>query len=115
MLLIPILVRVGPEHPESIYESWLNAHQPETAGLAALGDLAIQPRIAVHLVGDRGKIERSLAVSNRLQDFARAVLARLRATPSWSMAAFNAAREQLYHRHATVHDLWIALGQEPRL
>lgn len=112
--LIPVLVRIGAVHPESIYESWLNAHQPETAGLAALGDLATQPQLAVHLVGDRGAIERSLAVGNRLQGFAREVLTQLRTQPPWSMAAFDAAREEVYARHPTVHALWLALSSEPQ-
>lgn len=106
VLLVPILVRVGPD----IWESWLNARQPGEAGLLALGDLAIQPRLAVHLVGDRGEIARTLGRSNPLQLLARTVLAQVQVAQAWAMAQFDDARDQVYARHPGMLDLWSALA-----
>jgi len=70
--LVPVLVRVGPESRESIYETWINHRDGETK----LEILAAQPRIPVHLVGDAGDVTRSLGISNRLAPFAAAAIAR---------------------------------------
>lgn len=109
VLLIPVLVRVGPEHQESIYETWINAQQPEQAGMQVLGELAIQPRLVVHLYGDGCRRVRSLRVSNPHQAFFREVLSTLRERPAWSMAEFDDAREQIYQQYPSVSDLWKGL------
>ena len=110
VLLVPILIRVGEERQENIWETWLNAQQPDNAGIDALGDLAIQPRLVVHFVGDGGQIERSLTRSNPLQSLARDVLARLVRYPEWSMEQFDSARERIYARHPSVMELWRAIA-----
>lgn len=110
VLLMPILIRVGEERQEHIWETWLNAQQRENAGIDALSDLAIQPRIVVHFVGESVTIERSLTRSNPLQSLARDVLARLVRYPEWSMVQFDAARWRIYARYPTVLDLWRALA-----
>jgi len=111
VMLIPVLVQVGPETPETIYESWINVHA--TGQQNPLEDLAMQPRIVVHLYGDACQLVRSLTVSNQLQMFAREALLKLRDGQPWSMQAFDAAREEIYAKHATVWDLWQALELKP--
>lgn len=116
--LIPILVRVGPEEPERVYETWLNVHQggPD-GGKRYLEDLATQDRLVVLLFGDQGRKERALRVSNQLMDFARKALEEgggLATLPPWPMDAFDAARQGVYERYPTVWELWKALDQFSR-
>lgn len=111
ILLLPILLRVGPFTADSVYETWMNAHQPERAGQLAIGDLAIQPRLVVHLYGDDCRLVRSLRVGNHLQVWARKALSRVTTDPPWTMSAFDEAREQIYARYTRVVDLWNGMGE----
>lgn len=106
--LIPVLVRIGPETRESIYETWINVHQPED-GFRYLRDLSAQDRIVLHLYGDGCRLERTLKVSNQLQGFILETLNRIKNVPPWPMLAFDAAREKLYKRFPDVLLLWKAL------
>lgn len=110
VLLIPILIRIGEERQENIWETWLNAQQPENAGIDALSDLSTQPRLVLHFVGDSGAIDRSLTRSNAIQSLARDVLVRLGRYPAWSMEQFDAARDRIYTRYPSVLDLWRAIA-----
>jgi hypothetical protein len=109
ILLIPVLLSIGPTSPEAVFETWINAYQAR-AKAASLEDLAIQPRIIVHLYGNGCRLERSLTVSNQLQVFARETLARLKVTEPWDMGEFDAARKRLYTSYLHVFDLWKALA-----
>jgi hypothetical protein len=108
VLLIPVLLRIGSSAPLSLYETWINAYDPQ--GFEALGDLAIQPRLVVHLFGDTRQRERSLAVPNRRHAFFRQAIAQVQATAPWDMAAFDVAREALLRQYPTVEALWQALA-----
>lgn len=107
--LIPVLVRVGAGTKENIYETWINVHQPED-GLRYLRDLSTQDRIVIHLYGDGCKLERSLKVSNQLQQFMQEVLDLVKDTPPWSMLEFDEARERLYGAYPDVKSLWDYMG-----
>lgn len=110
VFLLPILVRVGPLKPESIYETWINGYAPDVPN--PLGDLAIQPRIVVHLYGDGCELVRSLTVSNQMQRFARDALRCVQSVPPWSMNAFDEARAHFYRDYPTVWDLWKHLTRQ---
>jgi hypothetical protein len=108
--LIPVLVRVGPASKVSVYETWINEHAEGSHGtLATLSD---QERLVVHLYGDGCRLVRTMAVSNHLEDFARCASAEIAKQPAWPMQAYDQARERIYQRHATVWDLWEALGRK---
>jgi hypothetical protein len=107
--LAPVLVRVGPFSRDSVYVTWVNEYAGGGGG--ALEALANQARLVVYLYGDRCRLERTIAVSNRLAPFARQALAKVSALPPWGMADFDAAREVLYRRYPDVGALWDALGE----
>lgn len=102
--LIPVLVRVGPEQQESVYETWIN----HRADLRTLETLAEQPRLIVHLVGDAGDVDRSLSVSNSLAAFAARAIDELEHV-HWSSPRFDAAREDFLRGYPAVWNLWCGL------
>ena len=115
ILLIPIVVRVGLEVQEHLWESWLNVHQGEPeGGLVYLQDLARQDRLTLHWYGDHRTRERSLVVSNQLRAFAQQAMSEAEQYQPWPMLAFDRARAQLEQRYPSVLALWQALGQAQR-
>jgi len=109
VMLIPVLVRVGPETQENIYETWINAYQ-NGDGLKYLMDLSLQDRIVVHFHGDNCRLERSLVVSNQLREFITKVIGLVKEAAPWSMSAFDSAREKLYMKYPDVLSLYDALN-----
>lgn len=73
VFVIAVVVRVGPETPESVYETWLN-HYADPGTLPTIRD---QERLVIHLIGDDGQHTRTLQIGNHLADFARSVLPKL--------------------------------------
>ena len=111
ILLIPIVVRVGLEVQEHLWESWLNVHQGEPeGGLVYLQDLARQDRLTLHWYGDHRTRERSLVVSNQLRAFAQQAMSEAEQYQPWPMLAFDRARAQLEQRYPSVLALWQALA-----
>jgi hypothetical protein len=122
VLLLPIVVRIGPERAEHVFEAWLNVFADDGKGFPELQSLNAQDRLTLHFYGDQpmGRRagggwapERSLVVSNQLKGFAGQVLTRLRHRPPWSMQAFDRARAQLEARYPTVMALWQSLQPHP--
>jgi hypothetical protein len=105
--LVAVVVRVGPESPESVYETWINDHAPGLEDSLEL--LACQARLTVQLIGDTGQPERVLTVSNQLAGFARDAATEILGLPVWSMPTFDAAREYFCRQHPTVISLWNCL------
>lgn len=103
--LVPVVVRVGPQQKENLYESWLN--ERAAVDYSILDLLAAQPRITLHIYGDRE--QRRLAVRNSLASFAQTAAAEIRRLPPWLMGDFDQAREGIYRRHPSVLTLWSAL------
>jgi hypothetical protein len=110
VLLIPVLLRVGKVAEENIWEAWINHHQRGTESPLPL--LAEQERISIHLYDHAMKPERSLQTFNSLRDFFFAALKQMGAVPAWTMAQFDAAREQVYRQHPDVMGLWRSLRKE---
>jgi hypothetical protein len=108
ILLIPILVRIGPEQQDNIFEAWLNLYA-EGGGIIYLHDLARQDRLVLHFYGDRMQRERSLVISNQLKAFAQQGLTLAERFQPWEMRTFDRAREQLYARYPSVMALWQSL------
>jgi hypothetical protein len=109
VLLVPVLVRVGPQSKQAVYESWINQHAEGMGG--TLETLADQPRLVVHLYGEGCGLVRTLTIGNQLATFAGQALAAIVGRPTWSMEAFDQAREQVYQQYPQVWDLWRALGK----
>jgi hypothetical protein len=105
--LVPVLVRLGPEEPENIYEAWVNEYgQGAEETLAALGT---QESIDLHLYGGDGRLERTLRVANPLRAFAGKALGLLAGKQLWSIDAFHQARSAVYDQYPHVRSLWRAL------
>jgi hypothetical protein len=105
--VVPVLVCIGSEDPDNLYEAWVNECGPDMGEL--LKELAAQPRLAVHLYGDGCRLERTLQVPNPLQAFAREALATIAGMRPLSADAFHQARRAVYEQHKTVRALWRAL------
>jgi hypothetical protein len=93
-----------------LFETWWNIHQ---AGgeRKYFEDMTGQATIRLHLYGDTRQRERRLQIENSVRAFFRTALEELGRLPSWSMVAFDRARETLYRRYPTLQALWDALPQ----
>jgi hypothetical protein len=106
-VLVPVLVRVGPDEPENLYEAWANEY---LSGLGSLMEaLAVQERLAIFLYGDGCHLEQVFRVPNQLQDFAKEFLRVNASVRPLSLDAFHEARQAAYKRYPTVLSLWKGL------
>lgn len=110
--LVPVLLRVGEEKAENIFETWLNFCSPDL-GLRAFKALAKQPRVLVAMYGDSLRQERSIECVNSWGGFFETAAKQiLRLGSTWSMGEFDAAREKIYTAYPTVWDIWCAMQAE---
>ena len=105
--VIPVLLRLGPLHPRNIWATWLNLSEPGWAD--ALTQLIRQPRIAVHLVGDRGTVEQFFTFDNTFRSFAINAAAATKGLPSWSALRFEQLKVRLCQQHPDMMSLWHSL------
>lgn len=110
VVVLPILLRIGLDKLDRIYDTCINAYQVEGENIY-LQDLARQEQLRIHLFDERGKQQGTLTVPNSLRALARSVLERQVAYQPSTMAAFEYARDKLYIDHGDVSGLWQALGQ----
>jgi hypothetical protein len=110
VVVLPILLRIGADDPDRIYDTCINAYQIEGENIY-LQDLARQERLHIHLYDERGQRQGTLTVPNSLRTLAQSVLERQTAYQPSTMAAFEYARDKLYIDHGDVPGLWKALGQ----
>jgi hypothetical protein len=110
VVVLPILLRIGGDAPEHIYDTCINAYQVEGENIY-LQDLARQERLRIHLYDERGQWRDTLTVPNSLQALAQSVLERQTAYQPSTMAAFEYARDKLYRDRGAVPGLWRALGR----
>jgi hypothetical protein len=107
VVLIPILVRVGPEERETIYEAWGNDY---AAGLDnLLQAFATQESIAVHFYSDGNRLAQTVRVDNELQPFASEAQRMSLGATELSEDAFHQARQAVYRQYPSVRALWKAL------
>ena len=104
VLLLPVFIRLGPLSRESLFLTWINAHEP--AGMETLRLLSAQPRITIQLYGDRPEPEQSLSAPNPHQVFLTDTLRDMEAAPSWNVSQFEAAKILLFQRRPTAMDIW---------
>ncbi len=105
--LVVVLVRLGPEEPENLFESWLDEASEATGGV--LEALAEQESLEARLHGDDCRLERVLQVVNPLRAFAAEARRTLRGLRPWSADASHDARRAVYQQHPTTRSLWRAL------
>ena len=110
VVVLPILVRLGPEESDSIYDTCINAYQIEGENVY-LQDLVRQDRMHIHLYDDDGEFVHTLTAPNCLREFAQGVLERQSSYQPSTTAAFEYARQRLYTNYADVWALWHALGR----
>jgi hypothetical protein len=108
VMVLPILVRLGPEEAGYIYDTCINAYQIEGENIY-LQDLARQDRIHIHLYDDAGELVHTLTAPNRLRELAQTVLERQSAYQPSTTAAFEYSRERLYANYADIWALWHTL------
>lgn len=113
-VLVGVLM-VRWHHPTRpcLAETWLNAHEGrQWGGRRVFEDLARQETVPVLYV-DGGGVRRAARMGNPLREGMRALLARCRELPPWSMAQFDAAREAVCERTGDdMERLWRLLGEE---
>jgi hypothetical protein len=109
VVVLPILLRLGPEEPGCVYDTWMNAYQIEGQNVY-LQDLARQDHICIHLCDEAGREVQTLTVPNCLCELALAVLMRQVDYQPSTPAAFEYARERFYANYTDVQALWHALG-----
>jgi hypothetical protein len=107
LALVPILVRIGSDEAENVYESWLNDSPGGFAGVLAA--LAGQERIALPIYGDGSRLERTLEVQNPFTDFARQILAAHPGAATVSADAVHQAKQVVYKQYPSARALWKAL------
>jgi hypothetical protein len=107
MVLVAVLMRLGPEEPESLYEAWLDASEDATAGL--LKALAAQDALEVRLHGEDCRLEQVVQVPNPLQAFAARAGQLITVRRPWSADAFHEARTAVFKQYPTARALWRAL------
>jgi hypothetical protein len=105
--VIPVLVRVGPEEAEGLYEGWIDEAFPGRD--RALERLATQQGITLCFYGDACRLERTLKVSNPLRAFAKEALGVVAGRPPVTGDALHQARQLVYKRFASLGSLWRAL------
>jgi hypothetical protein len=110
VVILPVLLRIGGDAPDHIYDTCINAYQIEGENIY-LQDLARQERLRIHLYDERGQWQDTLTVPNNLQALAQSVLERQTAYQPSTMAAFEYARDKLYSDRGDAPGLWQALGQ----
>lgn len=110
VVVLPVLLRIGGDDPDQIYETCMNAYQIEGENIY-LHDLAWQEHLRLHLYDERGQWQDTLTVPNSLQALAHGVLERRAAYQPSTNAAFEYARDKLYGDSGDVPGLWQALGQ----
>lgn len=104
--LIPLLVQIGRYDTVEVYETWVNASNPE--GVRCLDLLISRPQFLVIFFGDKGR-ERNISATNVSQQAFSAMKTTIQEMAPWSMAAFDLAREEMYQEHSSVQALWNAL------
>ena len=104
VLLIPVLLRVGKEVQENIWETWWNFYASDLP--PKFKDLSRQDELFIFFYGDSGNRERTIKCRNSWKDFFKQAYQLCVVHPSWSMSDYDNAREKIYARHPTVMDLW---------
>ena len=107
--LVPVLVRIGEERQENIFETWWNYCASDGSGPGLFRTMASQPRVALCFFGDSRAQERAIEVVNSWGEFFRRAGDILSAMPAWPMAAFDQAREKVYGKYPSVMALWRAV------
>lgn len=108
--LIPVVLQLRYQgFPVEYFETWLNIQPPESFGAELFRVLCRQARIVLHFFGESGQIERILVLPN---DTARwqSLNSILNPKRSWTMEAFDSAREQVYLKFTTPKELFVHLG-----
>jgi hypothetical protein len=104
VMLMPVFMRLGPLSRESLFLTWINAHEPE--GMETLQLLASQPEIRLEIYAERNEPELVLTVSNPDQQFLANVILDMQAARPWTSQQFETAKVLLYQRRPTAMDIW---------
>jgi hypothetical protein len=104
VMLMPVFVRLGQLSRESLFLTWINAHEPE--GMETLRLLAAQPNIRLEIYADRAEPELTLTIPNPDQQFLAQVILDMEAAPAWTSQQFETAKILLFQRRPTAMDIW---------
>ena len=104
VMLMPVFVRLGPLSRESLFLTWINAHEPE--GMETLRLLAAQPEIRLEIYAERAEPQLSLTIPNPDQQFLSNVILDMDAARPWTAQQFETAKVLLFQRRPTAMDIW---------
>ena len=104
--IAPLLVRIGKEKQENIFEMWLNFFASEKK-IRLLGE---QDRIVLSFVGDSRKVERKIKVKNSWRDYFEQLYKVCSVQQKWSMKEFDRAKQEMYAKYPAIMDLWQGIG-----
>jgi hypothetical protein len=110
VVVLPILLRVGPEASGRLYDTCINAYQIEGENVY-LEDLARQDHVRIHLYDEQGRLQGTLTAPNSLQSVAQHVLEHQAAYQPSTLAAFEYARDKLLANNGGTQALWQTLGR----
>lgn len=105
--LVPVVVRLGPEAPENLFEAWIDECDEEIGGV--LAELARQEELALYLYDADGRGGQTLHVNNRLRALAERAHRYIVAMRPWTGDSFQQARTGAYQQYPTVLALWRGL------
>ena len=102
--LIPVFIRLGEISRESLFLTWIDAHDP--AGMEVLRQLSVQPQIRLELYDSRPEPERTLIFENTNQVFLSDTVIDMEAAPRWTPQQYETAKICLFQRRPTAMDIW---------
>jgi hypothetical protein len=108
VVVLPILLRLGPEETGYVYDTWMNAYQIEGENVY-LQDLARQDRIRIHLYDDAGQSVQTVTAPNHLRELAMDVLGRQASYQPSTPAAFEYGYERFFANYTDLEALWHVL------
>lgn len=104
VLVVPLILRIGPDIGDNLFEMWLNLCDPQA--LAYLDSLARQKYVHVIFFGDNCQQERVIKCRNSWKEyFADAIVKFREWGKTWTDSEFMTARRRLMNNCPTVTEL----------
>lgn len=108
--LMPIILRIGPDLGDNLFETWLNFHDTEGRGHEVCKMLGRQSHIYLCFY-DRVERRRTLAIPNTWATYFDHAHILLSEMPSWTMADYDHAKEVFCRKFPSVMSLCLHLHQ----
>lgn len=104
VLVVPLILRIGPDIGNNLFEMWLNLCDPQS--IEYIESLADQEYVHVIFFGDNCQQERVIKCKNSWKEYFADMLVKSRDWgKTWTDNEFMAARQRLMNAHPTVTEL----------